>query len=162
MTEIIVYGCLCNLENLPRSGDLSFMKISAVLNYNAWWESGCRNPFLLFFQKRKQIGASLGHEGPMMEQSGPTLSIPPPQAQQKASPTLLPGLPLPQGSPGTCFKTVKFSSMVVLHLVSDFLNSAGCFVLCSPVFGIPMGIFSIVGDHQNCFQWELIFNLPGS
>lgn len=25
MTEIIVYGCLCNLENLPRSGDLSFM-----------------------------------------------------------------------------------------------------------------------------------------
>lgn len=128
-------------------------KGSTLLNYNAWWELGCRKPLSLFFQKRKQMGASLAHESPMMGQSGPRLSIPPPQAQAEASPTILPGLPLPQGGPGTCSKTAKFSSVVVLHLVSDFLNSPTCFVLCTLIFGIPMGIFSIVGDHENCFRW---------
>lgn len=31
MSEIIVYGCLCNLENIPRPGDLSFMNTKDLL-----------------------------------------------------------------------------------------------------------------------------------
>lgn len=141
---------------------LHYCKGSALLNHNAFWEFGCRNPFLFFLPEKK---ANRNISGPWASHNGavwPNTLHTPPQARTKASPTLLPGLWHPQGSPGTCSKIVKCSSMVILYLVSDFLNSPACFVLYSPIFGVPMGIFSIEGDHQNCFLWGLIFNLLGS
>ena len=100
MTEIIVYGCLCNLENLPRSGDLSFITAKDLL-YLTTMLSGSLDagiPFSFFFQKRKQIGTSLDHERPIMEQSGLTLSIPLPRHGQRPARPSSPASDIPKAA----------------------------------------------------------------
>lgn len=98
------------------------------------------SPFCFFSREESKWE----HEGPKMGQPGLRFPIAPPQHSQGASPTLLPSFLYPQGTPGTCPR-LSSSSMIASHLASHFQNSLPCFILCSPIFSVSVGIFNVEG-----------------
>lgn len=70
-----------------------------------------------------------------------------PWHSQRASPTLLPSLPHPQGSSGTCFPIVKskFDCSIMGIRFPEFLP---CITLCSPIFSVSLGVFNMEGDSS--------------
>lgn len=145
--RIIWYRCLCNFENLPRSGDVCFMNAKDLLYLSTILdESLMQESLSLFFPEKKANGSIWDCEGPMRSSLKLPISLPGtvkgpawPSRQQP---------PTPSRQPRHLLQDCQSSCMIALHLVPDFLTSCSALSSVLPPSVSLMGIFNTEGDSS--------------